>query len=333
MTQTPLSAAVVGGGFIGRMHARVYAELPSVNSVGIVDIDVDVAAETAEEYDAWHATDLESALREHNVDVVSVATPEAHHLGPTVTALEQDCTVLLEKPIAEDVEDATAIGDAVANSEGTVAIGYLLRFHPEYAALKRRIDAGDIGEVISMQADRIRDRGMYQRAGQWTNPVYYLTVHDVDMMRWYTGAEVEEVYAVASRSLDSIDEPSVVSATLEFDDGTTASIQSNWARTAEHPAYRTDRIQVTGTTGFAEKRERANVQLTTNEGTDYKQPIELHGRAIGALRYQLEDVVECARTGKDPLVTWEDGLESLVVGNAVLDAIEQGKPVSVDSRR
>lgn len=333
MTQTTLSAAVVGGGFIGRMHARIYAELPSVDSVGIVDIDEDVAAETAEEYDAWHATGLESALREHDVDVVSVATPEEYHLEPTITALEEDCTVLLEKPIAKDIEDATAIGDAVADSEGTVAIGYLLRFHPEYAALKRRIDAGDIGEVISMHADRIRDRGMYQRAGRWTNPVYYLTVHDVDMMRWYTGAEVKEVYAVAGQSLDSISEPSVVSATLKFDDGTTASVQSNWARTAEHPAYRTDRIQVTGTTGFAKKRERANVQVTTNEGTNYEQPVELHGQAIGALRYQLEHVVNCARTDKDPLVTWEDGLESLIIGNAMLDSIERSELVSVDSRR
>lgn len=331
MQQRALNAVVIGGGFIGRMHARMYAENPKASLDGIIDIDGDTAKSVANEFGAnWWGTDVETALSEHEVDVASIATPEAHHRDPTTTALDHDCTVLLEKPIAETVDDALAIGEAVERSAGMLMIGYLLRFHPEYAALKESIEEGALGKVLSMHAERIRDREMYARAVQWTNTVYYLSVHDVDMMRWYTGAEVSEVYARGAQPLEDYDTPAIVSASLEFDDGSVGTLESNWARSPKHPAYRSDQFRITGTEGFAEKRERANVQVTTDDGFGYEQPAEIHGQAIGALRHQIDHVLQCARTGETPMVTWDDGIRSLSVGNALLESLDAGHPVTVE---
>ena len=331
MQYRALNAVVIGGGYIGRMHARMYAENPTATLVGIVDVDEETAETVANEFDAnWWATDAQTALDEYDVDVASIATPEAYHRGPATTALDHDCTVLLEKPIAETVEDALAIGEAVEQSAGELMIGYLLRFHPEYAALKNRIDEGDFGNVLSMHADRIRDREMYARAARWTNTVYYLSVHDVDLMRWYTGSEVTEAYARGTQPLEGYDTPAVVSASLEFDDGSVGTLESNWARSPEHPAYRSDQFRITGTEGFGEKRERANVQVTTNDDFSYEQPVEIHGQAVGALRHQVDHVLQCARTGETPMVSWEDGLRSLAVGNALLKSLDADRPVSID---
>jgi predicted dehydrogenase len=150
------------------------------------------------------------------------------------------------------------------------------------------------------------------------------------MMRWYTGAEVTEVFARGSRGLDDLTEPAVVSGSVAFDDDSVGTFESNWARRPDHPAYRSDQFRVTGTDGFAEKRERANVQVTTAAGFEYEQPTELHGKAIGALRNQVDHIIDCAATGTEPMVTWKDGLASLVVGNALRESLEQGRPVTVD---
>lgn len=331
MTKGTLNAAVVGCGFIGRMHIRMYAEHPTATLEGVIDIDEDAARDAASDFDAnWWATDTESALADNDIDVVSIATPEAYHREPTITALDHGCTVLLEKPIAETVDDALAIGNAADQSSGALMIGYLLRFHPEYAAIKERLENGDLGDVVSMHADRIRDRDMYVRAANWTNTVYYLSVHDIDIMRWYTGAEVTEVHARGGQPLEGLEEPSVVSGSLEFADGSIGTFESNWARSLNHPAYRSDQFRVTGTDGFAEKRERANVQVTTDKEFDYEQPAELHDRAIGALRNQVAHIVDCARTGDRPMVTWRDGVASLVVANALRKSLGAGQPVSVN---
>jgi len=331
MQQRALNAVVIGAGYIGQMHARMYAENPTATLVGIIDIDEETAESVANEFKTnWWATDAQRALDEHDVDIASIATPEAYHRGPATTALNHDCTVLLEKPIAETVDDALAIGEAVEQSAGESMIGYLLRFHPEYAALKNRIDDGDLGSVLSMHAERIRDRGMYARAASWTNTVYYLSVHDVDMMRWYTGAEVTEAYARGTQPLEEYDTPAVVSASLEFDDGSVGTLESNWARSPEHPAYRSDQFRITGTEGFAEKRERANVQVTTGDGFGYEQPVEMHGQAVSALRHQVDHALQSVHTGETPMITWEDGLRSLVVGNAILKSLDAGRPVPVE---
>lgn len=335
MAVSKLAAAVIGTGYIGEQHARVYAEHPLVDLRTVVDRDEDRARRVAEAYGADRvATDAAAALGDDPVDVVSVATPESHHVGPTEAALTNGCHVLLEKPIAETEADARRIGEAVDASAAELMVGYLCRFHPRYAALKREVDDGAFGDLRSVQAARVASRDRYRAVASWSHPVYYLAVHDVDAMRWYTGAEVERVYAEASAGLGDRGTPAAIHATLRFTDGTVGGLEVNWGRSDEYPTVRTDEMRITGTEGYGRlvNEGPGDAGLTVSSSTGHRYPAtdELYGERNGFLRREIDHFVERTRAGEPPMVDWRDGLESLRVANAIRESVDAERPVALD---
>lgn len=325
-----LEAAVVGAGIIGERHARLLDEHHRTNLRAVVDLDADRAEAVGERFGAAVvATDAEETLTEEPIDIVVVATPETAHLGPTEVALANDCHVLLEKPIAESVADARRIGEVAEAADAALMIAYCCRFDPEYAALKARIDAGEFGDVLGIQAARIGSVAAYEQVADWTHPAYYLAVHDVDAMLWYLDAEVERLTAYASGGLGDLDTPAIVSTTLTFENGAVGTLETNWARTIGHPLELTQEIRLTGTDGYSRLVVQDDrVPVSTPEGFEYAPTDELYGRVNDMYRFQLDHFLECVREDREPLVTWEDGLRSLRVANAIRDSLESGRPVS-----
>lgn len=327
-----LDVAVVGVGFIGELHTRLYNEHRLTNLEAVVDIDENRAREVADTFDVPNAeTDLEAVVENYDLDAVTIATPEAHHKEPTETALAHDVSVLVEKPIADTVTDARAIGNAVEDANAELMVGYVCRFHPQYAALKDRIDDGEIGDVYGITAARIANEEVYDLVAEWTHPMYYLAVHDIDMMRWYMGEEIESVYAEASEGID-LDTPAVVSTTLRFENGAVGTLETNWGRSDEYPTIRTDEIRVTGTDGHSRLIiENDGATVATDEGLDFLAADELHGRETDMYRFELDHFVGSLLDDERPMVTWEDGLRSLEVANAVIESIETGERIAVGS--
>lgn len=325
-----ITTAVVGVGKIGKLHARLYAEHPATDLAVVVDLDKERAETVASHYgNPAVETAVGTALERHDVDAVTVATPESHHLEPTREALARDCHVLLEKPIAASVADARAIGSLVDSSVAHLLVGYVCRFNPEYAALKSRIGAGELGDLLSVSAARIVDRQVYEDVADWTNPLYYLGVHDIDMLRWYVGAEVASVSAAASEGLDGRETPAVVNATLDFEDGTVGTLQIDWGRLDTYPTHRTEEYRLTGTQGYGELLLENDTLVCTERRCRSLEPVELRGRRIDMYRSEVEHFVECIQEKTAPLVTWEDGLRSLQIANAILTAIERDGRVTV----
>lgn len=333
MSTRQLDTAVIGAGFIGELHTRLYDEHRLTNLETVVDIDEHRAREVADMYDVPNVeTDVEEAIENNDLDAVTIATPESHHREPTEIALDHDVSVLLEKPIAETVTDARAIASAVEDADAELMVGYVCRFHPQYAALKDRIAAGEIGDVYGITAARIANREIYDMVAEWTSPLYYLAVHDIDMMRWYMGEEIESVYAEASTGID-LDTPAVVSTTLRFENGAVGTLETNWGRSDEYPTIRTDEIRLTGTDGHSRLViENDGATLAANEGFDFLEATELHGRETDMYRFELDHFVGSLLDGETPMVTWEDGLRSLEVANAIIESIETGERTAVGSR-
>jgi predicted dehydrogenase len=333
MPTDQLDVAVVGVGFIGELHTRLYDEHNLTNLAAVVDIDEERAREVADSFDVPHVeTDVGDAIERHDLDAVTVATPEAYHREPTETALEHGVSVLLEKPIAETVGDARAIGEAVDAADAQLMIGYCCRFNPENAALKDRVDAGEIGDVYGIQAARVANREVYEMVADWTHTMYYLAVHDIDLMRWYVGADVESVYATASDGIGDVETPAVVSTTLRFENGAVGTLETNWARSDSYPTVRTDEVRLTGTEGHGRVIvENDGATVATEDGFDFLDANVLHGRETDMYRFELDHFVESVLNDETPMVTWEDGLHSLEVANAAIDSMETGEPVRVGS--
>jgi len=333
VTVTRLNAAVVGVGRMGERHAQVYGEHPLTDLRAVVDVDGERAREVARAHGAGRvATDPEGAL--DDVDVVSVATPQDHHLASTRAALDAGCHVLLEKPIAGSTDDGERIVDLAAAAETELAVGYLCRFHPRYAAVRAAVDDGEFGDLLAVQAARIGAGGSYDALADRAGTTHYLAVHDVDAMRWITGAEVERVSAEASAGVGDVDEPAVYHATLRFDDGTIGVLEANWGGHESFPAGRTDELRVTGTDGYVRLLGDApgdeSVRVADGDGFRYADQSHVHGERRDFLRTQIDHVLECVRAGESPMVTPEDGLRSLRVACAIRESAREGCPVEVE---
>ena len=137
-------------------------------------------------------------------DAVVIATPDREHAAPAIAALEAGYDVILEKPIAPTLDEVRAVGEAAARSMGTVTVAHVLRYTAFFSAVRRLLDEGQIGELITIEhTERI---GYWHFAhsfvrGNWRNEalsspmILAKACHDLDLIRWLAG---DRCIAVAS---------------------------------------------------------------------------------------------------------------------------------------
>jgi len=164
-----IRTVVVTVGSIGELHVRLYDEHHRTNVAVVIDHDEERAQTVAESYGVDSVEiDLETTLERYDLDAVTIATPEATHRKLVETTLGSDVAVLLEKPIADSMTDARAIGAATDRSDGDLLMGFVCQFDPRYATLRERINGGELGAVYAVRAARIVNSGV--RADRGLNP-------------------------------------------------------------------------------------------------------------------------------------------------------------------
>jgi len=190
-----IKAGVIGVGVMGRNHARVYKELDRVNLVGVYDVDESRSSYVADLYDVKKFSKLEDLLEA--VDVVSIVVPTSLHHVVVEQCSKFDIGILLEKPIADSIENADKIIDLTVNNNLFISIGHIERFNPAVVKLKEVIQSGELGYVLSMFSkrvgpfvDRIMDVGV----------MVDLAIHDVDVMSFIldripirTGSQISSI--------------------------------------------------------------------------------------------------------------------------------------------
>jgi len=324
-----LKVGVIGVGFMGELHARTLVEMPNVDVVGVVDADLERAKEVASKYGIKsYYKEPEELLAQ--AEAVIIASPETVHKQHALLALEAGCHVLLEKPIAHTLEDAEVIAAQAMKSSSLFMMGYILRFDPRYAKGKEAMSK--VGEVTALRVCRRGSIEIPHRVGSWTHPLFYMGVHDIDMLRWYTDDEVTQVYGMASSKLLGDGVPDVIVATLCFRNGAVATLETNWILPPEFKGPLESCIEVFGKGGMVhvESLDQGVRYCLRGEGYEFPDALhwpEIHGRIEGDCKRELEYFIRCVHTGEQPLVTAKDGLESLRVALAIIESIEEDKVV------
>ncbi|WP_431801481.1 Gfo/Idh/MocA family protein [Halobacillus andaensis] len=158
-----LKVGIVGGGGIARgVHIPNYLKhSDKVEVIAVTDIVKKTAEDCAEMFSIPHAfTDYKEMFRKCDLDAVSVCTPNKFHAEAAITALEEGCHVLCEKPPAINVAEATAMANAAKENNKILTYGFHFRFSPEVRTLKRFTDAGDLGEIYAASIQAVRRRGI-----------------------------------------------------------------------------------------------------------------------------------------------------------------------------
>jgi predicted dehydrogenase len=221
--QTPLSVGVIGTGRMGRLHARVYSQMPQVKLVGVYDANPEAAAEAAEQYDTKAFTDLGELLGQ--VSAVTIATPTVTHLEMARACLSRRVPCLIEKPLAKDSHEARQIVELSREHGTLVQVGHIERFNPAVRAVGRLKMSPRFIEVtrISPLTFRSIDVGV----------VLDMMIHDIDIVLKLSGSKVSRVDAIGVSIIGNVED--VCNARLEFENGCVANL------TASRVALKTER--------------------------------------------------------------------------------------------
>ena len=211
---------LIGLGQMGRHHARILSESDEVEFVGAVDPmgDRHRAMRRGDIFD-----DVESLLRA-GIEAAVVAVPTAQHHELALQLADANVNMLIEKPLAENVEAGLEIRDAYASKEVLGCVGHVERFNSALQEMKRRLSDGELGRVISISTERV---GPFPHRVQDVGVVKDLATHDIDIVTWIGGAAFAEVKGQLAHKMGRPHEDLVV-AVGRLENNVVASMNVNW---------------------------------------------------------------------------------------------------------
>ncbi len=302
----PLRVGVTGIGVMGSNHARVLAELPGAELVAIADPDRAQAARVADFLGCQAVGDHHDLLA-LGLDAVIVAAPTHLHHPIALDVINSGCSVLVEKPVASTVEQGREIV-AQARAKGvTLMIGHVERFNPAVQAVKDAIEGEDL---LSIAITRV---GPFPPRMSNVGVVIDLAVHDIDLIRWFTGSDIVELQPQTSSAVAEREDI----ALLQFRtaSGVLAHINTNWLT-----PFKARTVHV------ATRKKYVIGDLLTRQVTecfDYRPDGSYSMRHLPVayaepLRTELTRFLDAVRTGGNPPVSGEEGVASLEIAIACL---------------
>ena len=308
-----ISVAVVGTGYFGRFHAEHYARNQRAKLLAVVDTNEERARAVATEFGAAPAFDYRSILGK--VDAASVAVPTPLHYEIARELIAAGIHVLVEKPIAESVETASALASLAEQRKVVLQVGHIERFSSAYRTL-----AKIIAEPLYFESYRISP---WKNRGVEVDVILDLMIHDIDMIIGLVDSPVSKVDAVGTPVLGRrID---LANARINFESGCIANV------TASRVSYKTERkmrvfarnhylscdLGEGRISGYRLKGDPAVMGLAAIESESYQ--IEKQD----SLANEIDAFLDCVSTGVKPLVDGRAGCEALRVASMINESIEE----------
>jgi predicted dehydrogenase len=310
-----LRTAVVGVGHLGAHHARLHATLAAeglTSFVAVCDLLNERARTVAETWQAEAITDWRSLIGK--IDAASLAVPTESHCEIACGLLEAGIHVLVEKPIAVNLEEADRMIAAAKSGGAILQVGHAERFNPALVALRPRVK-----QPVYFEIHRV---GQFTMRSLDIDVVLDLMIHDLDIVQWLVGEDVEvtELHAVGIPILtDRVD---AANARLEFATGAVANITASRVGTEKIRKMRFfqphDYVAVDYVTNHASISSLAPPTQGPWPGV-HTQILEV--KNVEPLRAELDSFIQAAINGSEPVVSGEDGRRALALAQRTLEQI------------
>jgi UDP-N-acetylglucosamine 3-dehydrogenase len=300
-----LGIAVIGTGFWGKNHARVYNELACTNLVAICDVNAERAKAIADQFGVKAYTNSARMMKNEEIEAVSVCTWSTMLAKEALKALHAGKHVLVEKPMVTNTKQAQNLIEVAEQKGLHLTVGFLMRFIPGLQHMREAVAAKKIGELVSATAKRVSE--WPERIGD-VGVVKDTAIHDIDVMRFVSGEDPISVYAKMG-SMRHRKFEDYAQIMLTYEGGKSAFIESNWLT-----PYKTRTLNVTGSDAIM-RLDYITQELWIESKKESVQP------RLGfqePLKCELQHFAECVVEKKQPLVTGLDGLKALQVAEAAL---------------
>ncbi|MFQ5860750.1 MAG: Gfo/Idh/MocA family protein [Dehalococcoidia bacterium] len=304
--------------------------------VGVCSRDLKRAQAFAREHGASHAYTLyEEMLRDPKVQAVYIATPNALHAGQTVQAARAGKHVLCEKPLALTVAEAE--GMVQLCREVGVKLGAALqnRFHPAHIEMRRLIASGEVGELVLLLGEYSRDFAQPSRAWKGDpalaggGAVMGMGTHVIDLFRFLTGQEVEEVLARADATAWDLPVDDLLLAILKFPGRLRATMVSGYyvPRAYNSVVVYGSKARLTGL-GTVGMYHRGTLLVERDDGSTKKEfPADDPTRDNYV--QMVEAFVRAVEEDTEPKASGADGLELVRLVEAVLESARRAEAVAI----
>lgn len=319
----PLTVGVVGTGGISHAHAPAWPVLGAELHV----FSTEGAEEYARRYGATVHESLPSLLAA--VDLVDVTTPTLAHPDVVHAALDAGCDVLCEKPLARTVCEAQELVDHAARAGRLLFPAHVVRYFPEYAAARRAVRRGDLGELAVLRFERTGtspDRPWFHDVAASGGILMDQMIHDLDQALWLAGPATS-VYAAEHAGADG--RVRSAHAVLEHRDGAISHCRGFWGPPGTR--FRTT-FSLSGTGGRLDHDSALHPVLAWDEvarsaeaeGNGFLPEVAAEDSPYVA---EILDAVRSRAAGRAPGVSPADGVAAVAVAEAALQSIAEGRRI------
>ena len=336
-------AILVGCGGISRTWLEAAQNIPQLELVGLVDLDLTAAERQAEEFnlgDVLLETDLNAALDSTQPDVVFDCTVPEAHVKVTLAALGHGCHVLGEKPLADTPAHAQMMINAAQAAGKTYAVMQNRRFHPQIRRLVSFLRSGAIGAITTVHCDfflgahfgGFRDRMAHVL-------LLDMAIHTFDQARLITGSDPRAVYCHEWNPAGSwYDHDASAIATFEMSDNLVYTYRGSWCAEGLNTSWESA-WRIIGERGSViwDGGDNFAAQVVAESGgfisemRDITLPPPAEHDKVGGHAGLIRDFVDCVSSGTTPETIASDNVKSLAMVFGAIESAERQQRVQIDS--
>lgn len=331
-----LHCAIIGGGFIGAVHAAAVSKIETCKLVAICDINEDAGRKVAGEYGCKFYADAGEMLGRETIDIVQVCLPTFLHEKYVLLAAQHQKHVLCEKPFALSVEAAQRMADACEKANVKLMVAQAVRWWPEFMEIKKLYDQGAFGEMHMVHSSRLAQHPNWstwhrdpQKSG---GSLFDLNMHNLDYLHFLLGP-VASVYAVGWKSPSGC--WNHVCASLTFKNGVKAVDEGTIEITDDYPF--TALFRITGekatvdyrfTAGFnIENLDAAVAQTVLFTRGGKPQPLQISG--MDAYEAETRAFIDCVKNDKPVPIPPSESIDVVRMVAAIEQSLETGSVVTL----
>ena len=335
MSDRTVKMGVVGLGKFGEQHTKVLSQLPHVELVAVCSRSEDRCREIAKRYGVPRSyTSPEEMLEDPDFDAVDIVTEVHRHAEIAQIAMENGKHVFSEILLSQSLQETDQLIQSAETYNRHFMVGFLERFDIRRAQIKERIEAGDMGDLVSLYGRRNIWRGILEAPRFKSFPLILQPgIHTIDQLLWLANDQVDEVYA-RSRNVVESDRADTWWATLTFKSGIIGVIEQSFFVPDRRLSWCDVHLEVVGTEGTAKITEPADAawywSAEAAQSPDLFLAPELHGKVTGALASELSYFADCVIENRSPeLGTLQDARNSLKIGQAIMESAERNEIIKL----
>jgi len=316
-----IRVGVIGVGSLGQHHARVYASLPEVELVGVVDALPERAGEIAAKFGTTAYSDYAELFG--RVDAVNIAAPTTLHAEIGVRCLKEGIHVLAEKPIAHTLEAADQLIRAARENDRVLQIGHLERFNPAVVALREIVTRPRFFEAHRM--------GLFSPRSLDVDVILDLMIHDLDIISLLVPSAVEKITAVGIAILSNrID---IANARMQFADGCVANITASRVSMEKVRKLRLFQKQEYISLDYT-RQDLAVFSLKHNAGSPLPEIInrKIEPEKKEPLLLELLSFIGAIRGGHPVACTGDEGRNALLLAMQIREQAESAQSREFDGK-